>query len=214
MQTPAPMRPESIALDATAGTRPLRAEIIDGSSASGGSRSSQVMAAARELSANGVTQRQIAERLGCAQSRISMALTILRNAPELADEIISGTAAFGPAYRTARERRNAHRGLPPRLQRYLTATEAAAILGVDRSEVLRLLGDGALEETHAPSGGQSLTVAQIAGVLGCSPAAVYGLLRNGELAATRSGDRGHYRVAADELRRYLLGGQRRVSADI
>jgi len=133
-----------------------------------------------------------------------MALTILRHAPELADEVIAGSAAFGPAYETARERRDARRGLPPRTQRYLTVTEAAAILGIERADVIRLLGDCASNQTQAVPHRQSLTVAQISAVLDRSPATVYGLLRDGKLTAARSGDRGHYRVTAEEFRRYLL----------
>ncbi|MGH3272894.1 MAG: helix-turn-helix domain-containing protein [Streptosporangiaceae bacterium] len=178
--------------DSTAATRP---------------RSPQIMAVARQMSATGATQQQIAARLGCPQSRVSMALTILRYAPELTDEVIAGTAAFGPAYHTARERRKASRGLPSPPERYLTLTEAAAILGIDRAQVLRLLGDHALDQNAASPDSQSLAVAQIAAVLDCSPAAVYSLLHNGKLRATRSGDRGHYRVTAQELRRYLLSSE-------
>jgi excisionase family DNA binding protein len=165
------------------------------------------MAVTREMSAAGATQRQIATQLGCPQSRVSMALTILRYAPELADEVIAGSAAFGPAYETARERRDARRGLPPRTERYLTVTEAAAILGIERVDVIRLLGDRALSQTQAAPDSQSLTVMQIAAVLGCTPATLYRLLHDGKLTATRSGDRGHYRVTAEELRRYLLSSK-------
>jgi excisionase family DNA binding protein len=162
------------------------------------------MARTRELVATGATQKQIAAQLGCPQSRVSMALAVLRHAPELADAVIAGQAAFGPAYHVARDQKNAQRGLPSRPERYLTLTEAAAILGIDRAQVLRLLGDGALEAAQPAPDSQSLTVAQIAAILCCSPATVYALLHAGKLTADRSGDRGHYHITARELRRFLL----------
>lgn len=96
-----------------------------------------MLAKAKEMAASGATQRQIAAQLCCPQSRVSMALAVLRYAPELVDAVIAGQAAFGSAYHVARGRRNALGGLPSRLERYLTLTEAAAILGIERSEVRR-----------------------------------------------------------------------------
>jgi excisionase family DNA binding protein len=170
-------------------------------------RGPEVMAKTRELAATGATQKQIAAQLGCPQSRVSMALAVLNHAPELADAVIAGQAAFGPAYHVARDRRNARRGLPSRPERYLTLTEAAAILGIDRARVLRLLSDGALEGAQPAPDSQSLTVAQIAAILCCSAATVYALLYSGKLIADRSGDRGHYHITAQELRRFLLSSE-------
>jgi excisionase family DNA binding protein len=112
--------------------------------------------------------------------------------------------AFGRAYRLARERRNSRNSLPPHQERYLTLTEAAAILGTDRVQALRLLHDRELPPVRTVPDKQALTVAQIAAVLDRPPAAVYAMLHSGELTATRSGDRGHYRITADKMRRHLL----------
>lgn len=160
------------------------------------SRSAEVVAAVRELSGPGVKQVEIATKAGLSKSQVSLATTLLTQAPDLAEAVSAGRLGLSRASAMARQREPSPlptglfgdaAWLPPV---FLTVTEAAAKLSRHRSTVLRLLHAGKLRsvklgrsyripeaEVHRIAAGRprerhSLTVEECARILRCSRSAL------------------------------------------
>lgn len=104
-----------------------------------------MFAAVRELSGPGVKQIEIAAKAGCSRSQVSLATSLLTQAPDLAEAVSAGRLGLSWASAMARQPSSPLSGLPgdatwlPPV--FLTVTEAAK-LSRDRSAVLRLLHAG------------------------------------------------------------------------
>lgn len=190
------------------------------------------MTAVRELSGPGVKQVEIATKAGCSKSQVSLATTLLTQAPDLAEAVSAGRLGLSRATAMARQRKPSPpptgpfgdaAWLPPV---FLTVTEAAANLSRHRSTVLRLLHAGKLRsvklgrsyripETEVyriaagrPHERHSLTVEECARILRCSPATVYSLLHYGHLVGERNGEQGNYRIPVTEFQRFISNATR------
>jgi excisionase family DNA binding protein len=196
------------------------------------STGAEVMAAVQELSGPGIRQQDIAAKIGCSQSQVSLAATVLVQAPELAEPVCAGKMGLARASAIVRKRSNPPR--PPRPQGagelwppvYLTVTEAAGKLSRPRSAVLRLVHTGQLRSVRlgrsyripeaevcrhlagVPCDSGTLDVEECAGILRCSAGTIYGLLHHGYLVGERCGERGHYRIPIAEFRRFLSDATR------
>jgi excisionase family DNA binding protein len=185
------------------------------------------MTAVRELSGAGVKQAQIAAKVGCSQSQVSLAVRLLADAPELADAVAAGTIGLTRASAMVRERGN-----PPPASRlrgggeawppvFLTVAEAAGKLSLHRAAVLRLIHGGKLRSLRLgrsyripgtevarylsgePRDSGLLDVSECARILRCSAGTIYGLLHHGHLTGERSGELGQYRIPVTEFLRFL-----------
>ena len=190
-----------------------------------------MLAAVRELSGPGVKQVEIAAKAGCSKSQVSLATSLLTQAPDLAEAVSAGRLGLSRASAMARQRQPSPLSgltgdavwLPPV---FLTVTEAAAKLSRHRSAVLRLLHAGKLRsvrlgrsyripetEVHRIAAGQPperhvLTVEECARILRCSPATVYSLLHHGHLVGERNGEQGNYRIPVTEFQRFISNATR------
>jgi excisionase family DNA binding protein len=134
----------------------LRAALEAGRPGNGAhvSTGAEVLAAVRKLSRPGITQTQIAMKAGCSQSQVSLAVRLLAHAPDLADAVSAGTIGLARASAITLARRN-----PPPPPRppgggeawppvYLTGSEAAGELSLNRAAVLRLIHAGKLRSVR------------------------------------------------------------------
>ena len=183
--------------------------------------------AVRQLSGPGVKQVEIAAKAGCSKSQVSVATSLLTQAPDLAEAVSAGRLGLSLASAMARQRQAPSPSsdlpgdagwLPPV---FLTVTEAAAKLSRHRSAVLRMLHSGKLRsvrlgrsyripeaEVHRiaagqPREGEALTVDECARILRCSLATVYSLLHYGHLVGERNGEQGNYRIPVTEFQRFI-----------
>jgi len=90
----------------------------------------EVIAAVREMSGPGISEDEIARKIGCTVARVSMAADVLTYAPDLAGAVSAGTMRLKRAYLIMRERRDQPAARPPGRPEpwpaYRTAAEAAA----------------------------------------------------------------------------------------
>lgn len=63
------------------------------------SRSAEIMAIVRELSDGNVTRQEIARRASTSHGHVSQASRLLRDAPDLADQVERGELGLTNAYR-------------------------------------------------------------------------------------------------------------------
>lgn len=191
-----------------------------------------MVAAVRELSGPGVKQMEIAAKAGCSRSQVSLATSLLTQAPDLADAVSAGRFGLSRALAMARQRHSSSPRadlpggagwLPPV---FLTVTEVAAKLSRDRSSVLRMLHAGKLRsvrlgrsyripeaEVYRIAAGQKyeghmLTVEECARILRCTPATVYSLLHYGHLTGERNGEQGNFRIPVTEFQRFISNATR------
>ncbi len=110
-------------------------------------RSQQMMALARELGRPAATPAQIAAQAAASQRRLTQAMAVLRDAPDLADAVTAGRLTLTAAYRNTRARARAAPDLDT--LSYLTAGEMAGLLRVSPMTVYRLIASGDLDATKA-----------------------------------------------------------------
>lgn len=95
-------------------------------------RSQQIMAVTRELAGPGATTAQIAAQAAASQRRLTQAMAVLRDAPDLADAVTAGRLTLGAACRNTRARTCAAPDLDT--VSYVTAGEMAGLLRVSPTD--------------------------------------------------------------------------------
>lgn len=112
-------------------------------------RSQQIMALARELAGPGAATAQVATRAAASPRRLTQAMAVLRDAPDLAAAVTAGRLTLTAAYRNTRARTCAEPGLDT--LSYVTAGEMAGLLRVSPMTVYRLIASGHLDAIKAGS---------------------------------------------------------------
>jgi excisionase family DNA binding protein len=101
------------------------------------------MAVVREMAGSGASTREITAKAATKHRCVLQALAVLRDAPDLADEVSAGTMDLVRAFRALAARApEQHDGVLG--VRYLTAAEVAGALRVSLMTVYRRIADGTL----------------------------------------------------------------------